>query len=140
LTSKPLYPEINPTDYLTLAKALSTSSDYASLRSAIDRAYYAAFLTCRDLLASKNYFTPKYDSEDHIKVQEGLKSLNVLGSAGNDEFRLRRTRNRITYDTRPLSPRQDGLNNVFPVQLVVTTAENIIRRVQALPVNQPQKT
>jgi hypothetical protein len=133
LISKPLYPEINPTEYLALAKALASNKDDASLRSAVDRAYYAAFLTCRDILAMKKYLTPKYDYQDHKEVPEGLKS--ILGSIGNDEFRLRRTRNRITYDTRPLTPGQNDPNDVFSVDLIVHTAENIIKSVQALPTN-----
>ncbi len=135
MTSKPLYPEIDPKDYLDLAKALSSKTDYASLRSAVDRAYYAAFLTCRDTLASKHYLTPKYDYQDHKDVPEGLKNLKVLGSCGNDEFRLRRTRNRITYDTRPLTPGQKNPDDVFSVPLIVTTAENIIKSIQSLPEN-----
>jgi hypothetical protein len=135
LTFKPLYPKINPTDYLDLARDLSSKTDNASIRSSIDRAYYATFLTCRDILALKRYILPTYSIEDHKNVPETLKSLKVLGSIGNDELRLRHVRNRITYDTRSLTPGQSTHEDVYNTTLILSSAQKIIDHVQSLPDN-----
>jgi hypothetical protein len=52
---KPLYPAINPNEYFILAKELASRPEEACKRSAVDRAYFASFLTCRDVLQNKNY-------------------------------------------------------------------------------------
>ncbi len=53
-----LYRKVDPSQYLDLARKLAREPDIAAIRSAADRAYYAAFLVSRDTLAAKNYLTP----------------------------------------------------------------------------------
>lgn len=130
MMSKPLYPMVEPTTYLELADELSSRIESASRRTAADRAYYAAFLTCRDRLALKNYFTPYYDSRDHDYVQRTLREPNVLGTYGNQENRLRRARNCTTYKTCDLNP---GQTDVRSLDWMIRTAKEIIKRVDALP-------
>ena len=77
--SELLYPKINPTKYLDLASELAAKSDDAAKRSAADRAYYAAFLTCRDVLTTKNYFIPRFSSDDHMDIAEKLRNPKLLG-------------------------------------------------------------
>ena len=129
MISGPLYPEIDPADYLTLARELSARPEKSACRSAVDRSYYAAFLTCRDVLTVKGYLTPYYNYKDHRYVTET--SRKVLGSRGNDEFILHNARNRINYDTRDLSRGQSA--DLRSVSWMINTAENIINLVNKLP-------
>lgn len=117
------FDRIDPRTYLDLSRTLAGDGSPASQRSAGDRAYYAAFLTTRDVLAEKGYITPHLGLEDHRYVQEQLK--RVVGAIGNDEQRLRTARNKVTYDTGTVSP--GSLN------WMISTAENIIRLVDGLP-------
>lgn len=65
-----------------------------------------------------------------------LKSGNVLGSAGNDENRLRRARNCITYNTGDLY--LGNPQDTQPLNRILDTARKIIKQVEDLPVN-PEK-
>lgn len=129
--SKPLYNKIDPTSYIELARQLASKTDNSSIRTAADRAYYAAFLTCRDLLASKGYLIPGYNLDDHKSVPQALKSIEALGSRGSDEERLRSARNRINYDTRELSDQPQSA--ACSINWMISTAQDIINSVQALP-------
>ena len=125
-----LYPLLDPIKYLELAEELSSRIDTHAIRTAADRAYYAAFLICRDQLTAKDYMTPEYGQNDHLLVQSALRRKEVLGSHGNDEYRLRRARNCITYKTCDLST---GQPDVRPLDWMIQTAKDIIERVNALP-------
>jgi hypothetical protein len=131
--SKPLYPSITPDEYLSLAKELASRQESASLRSAADRAYFATFLACRELLKKKNYIVEYGHIEDHQYISRVLKT--VLKSKGNEENRLRRVRNEITYNTGDLFQGQD---NVRRLDWVFSTSEELIRLVNELPDN-PRK-
>jgi hypothetical protein len=128
--SKPLYPSILPGEYLTLAKELALRPESASKRSAVERAYFAAFLTCRDLLQKKNYVVEYGHIEDHQYIRRVLKT--VLKSKGNEENRLRRVRNEITYNTSDLF---QGHDTVRRLDWVFDTSEELIRLVSDLPDN-----
>jgi hypothetical protein len=134
LTLKPLYPAFDPIEYLTIAKILSVKKDSASRRSAADRAYYATFLICRDTLEKKKYSTPYKGLEDHAYISSVLKK--ALGSIGNEENRMRRARNTATYDPHDLYNNEDVRN----VEWMITTAEEIIKRVKDLPPNPVKDT
>jgi uncharacterized protein (UPF0332 family) len=54
-------------DYLTLAKTLSQSTDDASLRTAISRAYYCVFNLSLSK-AKRNEFRPKDDASSHEQL------------------------------------------------------------------------
>lgn len=115
---------LDPIKYLDLANELALRSEAEAIRTAADRSYYATFLFCRDQLATKGYLIPSYAIEDHQDVSEVLKQ--VLKSRGNDEFRLRNQRNRVTYDTREVD---------YPsCQWMINTATTIIKLVEALPI------
>jgi uncharacterized protein (UPF0332 family) len=88
------------TKYLILAKELSErANDEASLRSAISRAYYAAFCTARNRLLQEGEEIPR-TGEAHNLVWEkyresahrGRKKIGVIGD------RLRRSRNIADYE------------------------------------------
>ena len=129
--SQPLYESVDPETYLELAKELSLKSQVAARRTAADRAYYAAFLASRNLLAEKGYITPYYTSDDHKYVEETLKRKDILGALGNDENRLRRARNLVTYDTRDIQT--ETQRYASPLSWMLNTAETVIKKVQELP-------
>ena len=115
---------LDPIKYLDLANELALRSEAEAMRTAADRSYYATFLFCRNQLAMKGYLIPSYSTEDHQDVSKVLKQ--VLKSRGNDEFRLRNQRNRVTYDTREVD---------YPsLQWMIDTATTIIKLVEALPI------
>ena len=130
LKQLPWYPALNPTEYLKIADELTSRPESSALRTAADRAYYAAFLTCRDLLAEKDYFTPRYSSDDHTDLTSALKRKDVLGTYGNQEFRLRRARNCINYLTCDIS---SSTIDARPLDWMLKTAREIISKVEALP-------
>ena len=130
---QPLYEALDAETYLELAEELSSKPQSTARRTAADRAYYAAFLASRDLLATKGYITPYYSLDDHKYVAENLKRSDILGSLGNGENRLRRAWNLVTYDTRDISTQY-----AYPLKWMLDTAGKIIDRVKALPPN-PQK-
>ena len=125
----PEYPALDPAGYLDLAKKLMLEPEEAARRTAADRAYYAAFLTSLNELEEKGYLTPYRDERDHRYVSETLKRRDVLGTRGNDEFLLRLSRNRVTYDTRGLAIGRA----VKRLQWMLDTAEDIIQAVRRLP-------
>jgi hypothetical protein len=116
-------PAVKPELYLDLARELAGNPAPEYIRSAGDRAYYAAFLFCRDELARKGYITPFYSTEDHSYVSRSLQQL--FGRGPFSEFELRYQRNRISYDTRNLR----GVS----IPWMIKTAEDIIERVKELP-------
>ena len=120
LRPRPNFPPIDPRDYLDLAKGLASQSDVASVRTAADRAYYAAFLFSRDQLASKGYITPYYSTQDHQHISRSL--IAIVGAFGDEERRLRRIRNLVTYNTGNISVQRS-------LQWMISTAERIIELV-----------
>ncbi len=87
-------------DYLVLAEELGKrSDDEASLRSAVSRAYYAAFCTARNRLLQEGEEVPK-TGEAHTVVwtkyrESAQKQRRDVGINGD---RLRRVRNKADYD------------------------------------------
>ena len=119
---------IKPQAYLDLAIRLSGSSDEASRRSALDRAYYAAFLIARSELNNKGYITAIQRSETHGQVIVAL--TKAARNPGRRLELLRRARNRLTYQTRRASL-PEGLS----LDMMLESARAVIEAVQALPQN-----
>lgn len=70
----------NWSDYLKIAKLLMASSDpatkEASLRSAVSRAYYAAFITARNFARDKKHLNLEGRTTDHFKVIDFFRKSN----------------------------------------------------------------
>ncbi|MGH7171729.1 MAG: HEPN domain-containing protein [Gemmataceae bacterium] len=86
-------------DFLNLANTLVNGAREGEWRTAISRAYYAAFHVARELLVDLNFRVPHADrahgylwlrlaNAGHVDVQEAGNRLNAL----------RRERNRADYD------------------------------------------
>ena len=132
---RPVFPALDPADYIGLADELATRPEQAAKRTAADRAYYAAFLISREQLTAKGYILPHYDSQDHEYVTETLKRRDLLGTYGNQEFRLRKARNHVTYDIRDLTYSQEQPS----LKWMIDTAKEIIKRVLKIPTCSPEK-
>lgn len=129
---KIVFPALDPIAYIGLVDELASKPELPAKRTAADRAYFAAFLISRDQLAAKGYIMPHYNLNDHRYVAENLKIL--LGAFGNEESRLRKARNRVTYDTRDLTYSQGQPS----LKWIVNTAKMIIERVKELPPCSPK--
>ncbi len=126
LTQSNIFPSVDPASLLDLATDLARLGSAAALRSAGDRAYYAAFLTTRDELTRKNYSRFTDGPTAHTQVREALRSVSQhMGISLN---RLRLARNALTYQTGPVA-----LQRGRTLQWMLDTARNIVNFVNALP-------
>ncbi len=122
--------ELDPLDFLLLANELVLrAGSSAAVRTACDRAYYAAFLYARDQLGRLGYATPHRNTRDHQYIPGTLRRLPGGVGHGNDLLRLFRQRKHYTYDTEDLST---VTASVSSPQWVLSTATRIIGFVQRL--------
>jgi len=89
-------------EYLELARELaglrgSGYSQEAAERSAVSRAYYAAFCWARNYAEKNLGFTPKRDPTDHLQLRDHLQNQGYP-KLGSDLNKLRRWRNACDYD------------------------------------------
>lgn len=110
----------NPLDFLKLAEELKLSvEDEAKIRTAISRAYYAAFLKAREWLRAKEW--PVYgDARDHREVPNGLRRQVGKSASDNLGF-LRRRRNNADYDLIKSLIEKD-------VNYAISLAQTVIKR------------
>jgi len=98
---------MNGQDYLRLAESLVVGSTEAEWRSAVSRAYYAAFHIARGLLISCGFNVPSKETAHAYLWQRLLNAGHPPTiTAGGDLQTLRRDRNRADYEfDRPLAQR-----------------------------------
>ena len=89
-------------EYLNLARSLSgqsgvTYAPEAAHRSAVSRAYYAAFCHARNYAEAHLGFVPSKQYEDHGRLRHHLEQQRMAGPA-RELDRLRQSRNRCDYD------------------------------------------
>lgn len=119
---------LSPDAYLTLAVELSQSPSEASRRSAVDRAYYAAFLATRNELHRKGYLTAGRGPQIHTQVISAFTNLNK--NAGSQLRNLRLARNRLTYQTGRAT-----LPYGMTTETILNSARTIIQAARTLPPN-----
>lgn len=121
------------TDLWVLANALmrdpsSPGPEEGALRSAISRAYYAAFCNARNLARDRGEFTPTGSGRDHQLVREHFEnsSCQIRRKISADLDRLRDNRNRADYN--------DVLNSnpVSLAQSSVAIAKNVLDALASL--------
>ncbi len=91
-------------EFLALAKAVAgqsgpSYSSEASNRTAVSRAYYAAFCFVRNCAKSKLEFFPTRKSKDHADLRRHLVGRG-RSKIASDLNRLRQWRNQCDYDDR----------------------------------------
>jgi uncharacterized protein (UPF0332 family) len=112
-------------EFLTLADALlrnpdSPGPEEASLRSAISRAYYAAFCSARNLARDRREITPTGSARDHLLVKKHFEASpdRTRRKIGINLGRLRNYRNMADY--------RDSLSRATPMaQSSVALARNV---------------
>src|SRR5687768_14761663 len=87
-------------DFLEAAEDLAKRGDEAGLRSAVSRAYYAAFCSARNHLRDKRSIPIPKTGAAHRIVWDQFEASNdrddrLIGTLG---VRLRRSRNKVDYD------------------------------------------
>ena len=123
----------NWADFLTLADALardpnSPGPEEASLRSAISRAYYAAFRVARNFGWDRGEFTPTETGQDHWLVMNHFRSSpdRIRRKISLDLDRL--------YDNRTSADYNDVLAGrpIALAQSSVTVARNVLNALNSL--------
>lgn len=120
----------NPKDFLTFARTCerSTPSTEAAHRTAISRAYYAAFLSVRDYCDNEKIVVQGNVARSHDNVIHAMWEFphhNRFDMA-NELKRLKKLREVADYDLEYKHAEQDS-------QKVVDDAEELIKWVQELP-------
>lgn len=117
-----------PLSFFTLAQQLrsASSKDDAELRSAISRAYYAAFLVARDAKGMSSRGV-----SGHAAVIDTFMTGNGADIAiGNRLSTLKKLREKADYETRSCCTGKDGANALL-------TAQKILMDLNALPQSPP---
>lgn len=93
---------MNWRDFLPLATRLAAGATEADWRTAVSRAYYAAFHVARQLLADLNFAVPRADrAHQYLVFRLSNSGEPAVEQAGRDLDTLRRLRNRADYDDAP---------------------------------------
>lgn len=111
-------------DYLDLARYLQGAASggftpEAGMRSAVSRAYYAAFCHSRNYAHTNQGFQPHADVGDHANLRNHFRSRNRQIATWLDQ--LRQWRNQCDYNNSI-----SNLNSMTTSALQI--AENVVRR------------
>lgn len=87
---------VEPQEFLDLAWELSRREDEAAQRSAVSRAYYAAFHHLRGTITASQHDRGGRGGREHQRVAEAVTELDP--AAGRLLMQLRLRRNRADYD------------------------------------------
>lgn len=124
---------MNGRDFLSVAVRLAAAATEADWRSAISRAYYAAFHVARRLLADLNFTVPRADrAHQYLIFRLSNCGEPAVEQAGRDLETLRRLRNRADYDELPPVTQPQAI-------AAVRRAEDVIRHLDDAR-NDPPRT
>jgi uncharacterized protein (UPF0332 family) len=89
-------------DFLSLASRLAVATTEADWRSAVSRAYYAAFHVARQLVSDLGFTVPHADrAHAYLWMRLGNSGEARVQQAAVDLHDLRRRRNQADYDLQP---------------------------------------
>jgi len=120
---------VDPQDNVTLGKVLRAvpagAPEQASLRGACGRAYYAAFITARDLLEAASFQIDIPYHSEHSRTTTLLQDSidKSVCEAGSKLKSLRKVRNRADYDVGGHTKEEFGQ---MAVQMSLAHASDII--------------
>jgi uncharacterized protein (UPF0332 family) len=93
---------MNWRDFLPLATRLAKGGTESDWRTAVSRAYYAAFHVARLLFADMNFVVPRADrAHQYLVFRLSNCGESTVEQAGRDLDTVRRLRNRADYDEIP---------------------------------------
>ena len=107
-------------DFLTLASRMATEVTEADWRSAVSRAYYAAFHIARKLFADLGFVVPRADrAHQYLVFRLSNSGEALVEGAGRDLETLRRLRNRADYDETPTVTRSQAAAAVQLAEAII---------------------
>jgi uncharacterized protein (UPF0332 family) len=107
-------------DFLTLANTLAAGKTEAEWRSAVSRAYYAAFHVARELFESLGFQVPRSDrAHNYIAIRLQNCGVANVQSAGRNFDQLRGDRNFADYDVQKPYWRKSSAAQVQSAVLVI---------------------
>ena len=113
---------MDPKDFLRVANDLAKSDEAAELRSAVSRAYYAAFHVARKLLIDMGFEISKGPgAHGDVCKYLGNAANSTVEHAGSNIGDLRNWRNQADYELDLVEHENSG-----KVQHIVTVTEQII--------------
>ena len=117
---------ISGQDFLKLAETWITGSTEAEWRSAVSRAYYAAFHVARKLLRDLGFQVPRGDRA-HAYLWLRLSNCGDSGvrRAGSDLNSLRGDRNRADYDVEQTLAHADALLQVGAAAKIIQILDSV---------------
>src|SRR5206468_1835863 len=108
------------------ARRLAGGSDESDWRSAVSRAYYAAFHTARDLLADLRFRVPRADrAHDYLYRRLNNCGEQRVQDAATLLTDLRRRRNRADYDMHPPCLAGDAGDAVVDAEQILQTLDTL---------------
>lgn len=115
---------MNGRDFLDTARHLASQGGEADGRSAVSRAYYAAFHAARDLLAALRFQTPRADrAHNYLYVRLNNCGDSRVGTAAFLLQKLRGLRNQADYDVgRPFIP-ADATKAIADAERILQTLD-----------------
>jgi uncharacterized protein (UPF0332 family) len=116
-------------EFLTLAEALAEGATEAEWRSAISRAYYAAFHVACDGLAAIGFRVPTYSEQSHVFASRRWSNTGDGGiyEAGKLLNTLRSDRNRADYDKHATIVASHAGDAVEAAQIVIERLDQLLR-------------
>ena len=115
---------MNERDFLAVAKLLAGESTEAAWRSAVSRAYYAAFHVARSLLEELGFTVPRADkAHDFLYVRLNNCGDPQVGAAGRQLKQLRDDRNQCDYNLRRLIPQHFAWSQIRVAELIIQTLD-----------------
>jgi len=119
---------MDPREFHNLAVSLHSNGTPAALRSAISRAYYAAYLVAVEGLKKKRYAFNN-DAKDHQRVISYLNSMSdvQMKRTASSLHHLRAKRNDADYKLATTA-----VENPKTVQALVQIADNVIKTLDRL--------
>lgn len=125
---------MNPHDFLELANEWITGMREAEWRSAVSRAYYAAFHVACDLLRKCGFQVPRGDhAHGYVWLRLCGSGHPLIQDAGNNLNHLRRIRNWSDYDLARFLDHGTAFSQI-------QVAESIVQVLEAVATNPPVQT
>jgi uncharacterized protein (UPF0332 family) len=111
-------------DFLPTARRLAGGRDEGDWRSAVSRAYFAAFHVTRDLLIALRFRPPQADcAHEYVYRRLNNCGLKPVVDAATVLTELRRRRNRADYDMHRANSASDAADAVIDAEFIIQTLD-----------------